>query len=84
MYIYINYLFEQSWSLFRVAAANVYFVQRIPDKPYGWWSLQGKGFEKPGYSFTLDPFYHNPNDPVRQLLGEVECNQSDRKRTRSQ
>lgn len=48
-----------------VAAANVYFVRRVPDKPYGWFSSHGRGFEGDGYSFTLDAIYHDPNDPVR-------------------
>jgi hypothetical protein len=42
-----------------------FFVPRIPEKPSGWLSQSGPGFDKPGYSFMLDPSYSDPNDPVR-------------------
>lgn len=42
--------------------AATYFVQRIPDKPSGWFSQTGEGFNHSGLSFTLDPIYHDPND----------------------
>jgi len=49
---------------FEASAGNaIYFVERIPEKPFGWFSNTGKGFEKPGISFTLDPAHYSPNDP---------------------
>lgn len=30
----------------------------------GWFSQTGKGFDRPGISFNLDPVYSNPNDPL--------------------
>ena len=45
-------------------ACASFFVERIPDKPHGWWSLKGKGFEKPGVSFSLDPLYGKPYEPI--------------------
>lgn len=56
--------FKQAHNGFAPAAAATYFVRRIPDKPHGWFSQTGKGFENPGLSFTLDPIYHDPNDPL--------------------
>ncbi len=49
---------------FEPTGAATYFVQRIPEKPSGWFSQQGKGFDHPGLSFTLDPVYTNPSDPT--------------------
>lgn len=56
--------FKEAHNGFEPAAAATYFVRRIPDKPHGWFSQTGKGFENPGLSFTLDPIYHDPNDPL--------------------
>lgn len=50
--------------LHNTAGAATYFVQRIPDKPSGWFSQQGQGFDHPGWSFTLDPVHNDPSDPV--------------------
>ncbi|KAM3572143.1 hypothetical protein VYU27_005849 [Nannochloropsis oceanica] len=57
----------------RPGACATYFMERMTDKPNGWFSCNGKGFDKPGVSFTLDPIYKNPNDPNwRQFVRE--CN----------
>lgn len=48
--------------------AATYFIQRIPDKPFGWFSQQGQGFDHPGLSFTLDPVYKDPSDPTWELF----------------
>lgn len=56
--------FKEAHNGFEPAAAATYFVRRIPDKPHGWFSQTGKGFENSGLSFTLDPIYHDPNDPL--------------------
>jgi len=56
--------FKETHNGFEPAAAATYFVRRIPDKPHGWFSQTGKGFENPGLSFTLDPIFHDPNDPL--------------------
>lgn len=48
--------------------AATYFVRRIPDKPFGWFSQQGQGFDHPGLSFTLDPVYKDPSDPTWELF----------------
>jgi hypothetical protein len=45
----------------------------MTDKPNGWFSCNGKGYEKPGVSFTLDPIYKDPNDP-NWLAFVRECN----------
>lgn len=58
--------FKGSHNDFEPAAAATYFVRRISEKPHGWFSQTGKGFENPGLSFTLDPIYHDPNDPLWQ------------------
>lgn len=50
------------------AGAATYFVQRIKDKPHGWFSQQGRGFDHPGLSFTLDPVHNDPNDPTWELF----------------
>lgn len=48
--------------------AATYFVQRIPEKPHGWFSQQGKGFDHPGLSFTLDPVHKDPADVTWELF----------------
>jgi len=55
------------------AGAAVYFVERIPEKPFGWFSLRGEGFDKPGYSFTLDPANDNMHNCAtwRKFLEEL-------------
>lgn len=46
-------------------------MQRISDKPCGWFSQRGPGFDHPGLSFTLDPVYKDPSDPTwQQFLKE--------------
>jgi len=45
-------------------ACASFFVKRIPEKPHGWWSLKGEGFDHPGISFSLDPLYGKPTDPI--------------------
>ena len=49
------------------SGAATYFIHRIADKPSGWFSQTGEGFDTPGLSFTLDPIYHDPDDPVRRV-----------------
>jgi hypothetical protein len=58
--------FKDAHNDFEPAAAATYFVRRISEKPHGWFSQTGNGFENPGLSFTLDPIYHDPNDPLWQ------------------
>ncbi len=62
--------FKDAHNGFEPAAAATYFVERIPDKPHGWFSMNGEGFDRPGLSFTLDPVYHDPNDPLWQQFLE--------------
>ena len=38
-------------------------MERIPEKPHGWFSMKGKGFEHQGLSFNMDPIATNPRDP---------------------
>lgn len=49
-------------------ACAISFVRRIPDKPYGWFSQQGKGFDHPGISFVFEPLYTKPTSDVSGLL----------------
>jgi len=56
------------------AGAAVYFVQRIPEKPFGWFSLKGEGFDQPGLSFTLDPANDNMHDFDTWQKFLKECN----------
>lgn len=41
-----------------------YVQERIPEKPHGWFSMKGKGFEHRGLSFNFDPIATNPRDPL--------------------
>lgn len=60
--------FKKSNNGFEPAAAATYFVRRILEKPHGWFSQTGEGFEKPGFSFTLDPIFHDPNDSQWEMF----------------
>jgi hypothetical protein len=51
---------------FRPGACATYFVHRVPEKPHGWFSMKGEGYEHSGLSFTMDPIYHDPTSPVWQ------------------
>lgn len=40
-----------------VTGAGIYFVERIPEKPHGWFSMKGKGFEHRGLSFNMVSYW---------------------------
>jgi hypothetical protein len=60
--------FKEGHDGFEPSAAAIYFVKRIPEKTHGWFSEKGAGFDLQGLSFTLDPIYHDPNDPLWELF----------------
>jgi hypothetical protein len=49
---------------FRPSGSVIYFYQCDMRKPTGWVSCHGDGFPS-NTNFMLDPFYHDPTDPVR-------------------
>ncbi len=65
--------FAQAHKGFRPGACATYFMQRMHDKPHGWFSRHGKGYEHEGLSFTLDPIYKDPTDPTWRAFIR-ECN----------
>ena len=49
---------------FTYVVLHLFFLQElIPEKPHGWFSMKGKGFEHRGLSFNMDPIATNPRDP---------------------
>jgi UDP-N-acetylenolpyruvoylglucosamine reductase len=65
--------FAERHNGWRPGACATYFMERMTDKPHGWFSCKGKGYEKAGMSFTLDPIFNNPNDPNWRAFVK-ECN----------
>lgn len=47
---------------FTITGAGIYIVERIPEKPHGWFSQQGKGFDFQGYvRVLLTPPFPSPS-----------------------